>query len=337
MSDGIEVSVSSLQKVFSILRTLVPKGDITTPVGFHVRDSVLKIICIQGCVYQATVDIENTEAIGNATVMFRDISPLLPNTGVLELSFQSTYLTVSGEGFSADFPAAFSVVEPYTFKNLTYKELSSSVFQSGFKTLTGIGLEKLYNKISPVAIWDSIALQKFPNVWVQVRANGLPISAVIDMMHIQLLMRFDPQQVSIAEANTLVFKNNNAVLQIPCKPINEKSSITDMLKDMRSISKFTIGSYMERLRSVIKFGSKEFCKIALHESGISTTVSHSNATVSITTGNIETRVESVFELPIQLWLTLLRGIGSESVEILYGGGKVCLRTPFTIIVTHVLR
>ncbi len=337
MSDGIVVSAASFTNILSTLRVLVPKGDTEMPIGVYVNNGVLTIVCTQGCVYQAEVEIDDITTVAETTVLYRDISTLVPMTGEVELEFNSTYMSIHGEGFDADFPAAFSVVEKYNFSEVTFVEITSSMYLSGLMTILGTGLERLYNKISRIMIWDSVAVQKFPNVWIQVRANGLPVEAVLDTSHVKLLTQFSPTKVSISDASTLVFSNKTATLQLPCRPVQDKTKITELMSDMTPVSQFNISSYLEKLRSAVRFGAKEHCKIALHSSGIRTILSHSNVSVKVSMGDIHSDVVGVFELPIQLWLSLLRGIGSENVEVLYGGNKVCLRTPFTIIVAHVLR
>lgn len=335
MSNAVTVNVSDFRSVLNTLHVLVPKGETSMPIGVYVKSEKLTIVCVQGCVYQSEITVDNASEY-SITVMYRDISPILPTTGTIELEFTVTGILVSGEGFDASFPAAYSVVEKFDFSDIKYTEILSYVYHGGLKTILNVGLEKLYGTVSQIAIFDSIALQKLPNIWVQTRATGLQVNAVVDTDHASLLLKFDPTHVSDQYEGVLTFKEKQSVLQIPCKAPQDRSTILGLLDGMEKATRVGIGSYLERLKSVVKFGSKEHCKIAIHDGGIKSTLTHENSSVSITSGNVTTPIIAVVELPIQLWLSILKALGNDHIEILYGGGKLCLRTPFTIIVVRVL-
>lgn len=337
MSNGVVVNVAYLHRIFEVLRVLIPKGDSEMPLGIHVSKGEIVFTCTQGCLYKSTIPINDVDFVSSTTVLYRDILPLLNSSGELLIEFNPTFVSISGDGFEVSLPSAFSVIEDVDLSKAVYKELTSSLFLNGIKSIVDIGLEKIYGKSSPITVYNEIAIQKYPNVWVQTRANGMPANVMIDAMYLRLLLRLNPTHVSSDITGTLVFKSKQSLLQIPCKAVVDKVMITTLLNGMESCIKISIGSYTDRLRNIAKFGTSDYCKVYIYEEGLGTSLSNNNVTLKVTRGNCQSPVVGAFEIPIQLWLAILKGGGSEVIEILYGGDKVCLRTPFTIIVTHVLR
>ncbi len=336
MFEGITISLSSLRPVLDMLQLLVPKGESEVPVGLHKKGSELYITSTQGCAYQSHITIDYDGVI-DTTFMYRDITPLLPTMGDVMLYVLPNYVEISGEGFSVSFPIAYSTVEVLEIGTTNFRDIDSTVYQTGLSKITGMGLEKLLLKVSPIIIRDNIAIQKYPNVWVQTRANGLGVSAVIDTVHTKLLTRFSPTGVTDSIPGTLLFKGRNGTLQIPCRADNDSSSVKDLLVDMESVLTINLQSYLDKVRTLSKIDPKGHCNVILYESGMFTRMSVANSNMKIGIGNTTGEVVQTVTLPIQLWLSFLKCIGTDTrVEILVGGGKLCLRTPFVIILTRVL-
>lgn len=336
MSELLEVDASVLRKVFINLSSLLPKGTNTMPVGVHIKSGTVTIVALQGCVYQAEVPTTDLDAIHDVTIMYHDISPLLVGCNRIEFEVTPSSLIVNGEDFSVEFPFGYSSVAVQNFSNVSFKELNNYAYLDSFKKLISMNLDKLYNVASPIIILGDVALQKYGNTWVQVRTTGLSVNATVDLDHIRLLLKFVPTGVCISTPNTLLFKNKYSVLQLPCKRNIDSSLITDLMKDMTEPVTVNVKSYLERVKNIAKLESKQHCNIIVCEKGLKTTVTNAQSTVSVSTGDASSKVQKVVQLPMQLWLSCLRGLDADVIQILTGGDKICLRTQSVIIVTHAL-
>lgn len=336
MSAVLTVKASDLNKAISAINPLFPKGSAAIPIGLYVRKGHLKIVCLQGVVYQADIPVDDDFADYSATIMYYNITPLLPSSGELYLEFTPVSVILTGDGVEAEFSFGYSIVAEQNFSGLVFTSVSSSTYLDSFSHLLNLGLDKLYGLISPVVVMGDVSLQKFPNTWVQVRSNGLPFNATLDIEHVRLITKFMPTQVCTSIPNTLVFKNATSVLQVPCKNNVDNKKITELMSDMGDPIQINIKYYLERIRSMIKVDSKTHCKISIYNTGIKTTVAHENTSISISAGKTDGEVIKVCHLPIQVWSSLLKGLSAETIQILIGGDKLCLRTTTMIIVTRVL-
>lgn len=336
MSSAVKVGATVLRGVVEVLHHLVPKGESSMTVGLCVEKGTMVITCLQGCSYQATLPVESTGTFAHMSILYRDILPLMSGSDDIEVDFENDGVTFHTDLFSTYFRKSYGVVQKQPEPKGEFKQFTSSIYWSGLNRINKLTLDKMYNMPSPILIMANLAMQKYPNTWVQVRADGLPISGALDAQHVKLLLAFNAISVNMNEQGVLALKNKNAVMRIPYRPNNSQEKITKLLSDMTPICRFGGKGYLDRLRSMFKFATKEYCQITVHTEGLSTKTTNDGTEVVIKCGNTDSKVAGVVQLPVQLWLLLLRSVEDESAEILLGGGKICLRTVSLIIVTHVL-
>lgn len=337
MPELLKVDTSGLKKTLDNLSNLFPKGSQSMPIGVHIRKGVMTIVCIQGCVYQAEVIVDDIDFVSDVTIMYHDITPLLQKCVNIFFDITNTSLVMIGDNFEAEFVFGYSSVEVQQFSNTVFKQIQNVPYVlDNLNKIIKMNLNKQYSKMSPVQILGDVSLQKYGNAWVQVRTPGVPIDATLDYEHVKLLMKFVPMEVCTDFPNTLIFRNKYAILQLPCKINFDKTLITELLEDMNSCVTLNIENYTERVKNIAKLDSKQRCKIVIHNNGLSTSVSYENTNVRVSAGDVSTEVLSVVELPIQLWLSFLNGLDANKIQILTGGDKICLRTQHLIIVTHAL-
>jgi len=336
MSSVVRLKASNLRKVLTTIKPLFPKSTTEIPLGLQMSNGKLNIVCLQGLVFQSTIPVDDVLALNTATILYHDISTLLPSEGDIDIEFTPTHIYVYAKDFDVKFPVGYSVVEEQDFSKLAFSSINNSGFVEGFSRLLNMNLEKLMNQVSPIVVRNGLALQRFHNIWVQVRTTGLTFNAVLSTDHIKLLNKFVPSEVCTSIPGTLVFRNSTGILQLPCKPDNDTSKVTELMNDLGEPVNLHIRSYLERVKQIAKLDTKAHCNITLYKEGLKTTVSNNQVELSVKLGNTEHDVLQVCKLPIQLWITLLRGLDADIIQVLIGGGKICLRTGSTVILARVL-
>ena len=336
MSSILTLKASDVRRAFSALTPLFPKGSSNMSVGLHLSKGHLKVVCLQGVVYQADIPVDDELAIADATIIYYNITPLLPSIDNVYMEFTPMSVRLFGDDFETEFQLGYSVVEVQDFSKLVFSNIISNVYADGFSTIQHLGLEKLYNLPSPVIVMKDVAIQKYPNTWVQVRTSGLPFDATLDITHVNLLLKFAPKEVCTSIPNTLVFKNANALLQIPYKRNVDNNNILSLMQDLGEPITINIKRYLEKLKSMARVDTHSKCKISLFADGMKSTINYENTSISVSTGNCYGEAIKVCHLPMRMWLNYLNNIGAENIQILVGGDKLCLRTQSTIIITHAL-
>lgn len=338
MSTVITLPNKKLYGVLLDLSGMFPKGSAEMPIGIHVKNGKFKVVCLQGIVYQATLDLDDEYFDINidTTILYHDICVMLDKDSSTDISFEPTVVSFTGYDFQADFQLGYSSVEEQHFDDVIYKDITNQSYVEGLKTLNKAGLDKLYKLFEPVIIDNDIALQKYPNTWIQVRAIGLSFEAVLDIEHTKLLTKFKPSAYSDDLAGSILFKNNRAILQLPAKNNNSTGNILDLMKDFDTCVTLDIEKYVERIRAASKITTAPHCKITVFEKGLKTTIRQNNSEVSVSTGNTSGLVKKVCHIPLLVWMTFLKCLDAKIIQVLTGGDNLCLRTQSTIIVTRAL-
>lgn len=338
MSSRLIVATRDLLRCFITLNHLIPKGNENVPLGVKVNGEILTIICKSGCIYKTVISIKNeNNAKYDLSILYNDI------TALLDVETTNVYIEHTGTGiylYNSDFetllPSAYSVVSNVDFEGKFYKPVSNTLYQTGISRILAMNLDKLYNKVQPLLIYNDVGLIKYPNVWVQVRTTGLPFKGAIDLEHAKLLNQFKPKEICVTDKTNLILKNGNEILMIPRSSEIEDNTMLNILEDLNISVKLNTDKYLERIRRISKITNKPHCKITLFENGIKTSVDTGQSSTSVNIGYCNGNVIQTFSLPMSVWLSYLRATNDGTVEFLVGGDKLCMRTPYLIIVTSVI-
>lgn len=331
---AVSVRAQDLQACLSQIVPLVPKGTMYVPLGLHVHNNLLVVTCLQGCVFQSHIPVDSNE-IMSASIMYRDVTPLLPRSGDVTLKFATNFLELAASGVSVSFSSSYSVVAEQEFEEYDYTDMLSEDYLYNLRTLLGMNLDSIYKAVKPIHSYGKVSLLKFPNTIVQVRTSGLPINCTLDAEHVKLLLRFRPTKVH-RDGFMITFLNNSAVLQLPCKDNVDGNNFTDMLTDLGEPIVLNIDGYLEKVRNLSKALPKGKCTIVVHKEGVNTKLSADNTHANVSVGDAHSEVLQVVSLPTQIWLAFLKALGNSKIQILVGGGKLCLRNNSLVILTRVL-
>lgn len=334
MSATVKLSSAKLHECFQCLSLVAAKGSQLTPVSLSLKKDILTMTCLQGCVIQYSLNVEST---GNEefVFMFYDVTPIIPLTGDAEIEIDNYEVQVKGDSFKCAFPRGYGEPETYDFSQCSYTAIEHKDFSTGLKTILGMNLDKFYGQAVPVNIYGDIAVIKHACCYVQARAWGLPFTAQLDPDHVKMLIKFQPLEVSTSIADTIVFRRKNSIMQLPCRYEIPKNNFTEFLKGMESKCRVTLGGLHDRVREAAKVSNKSKCEILGTRAGLQVTITIENASSSLSVGDMNGDIQFVCMFHIQVFLAILKALGSGEIEILTGGDLVCLRTQTLIVLIRV--
>lgn len=339
MSTELTVNSKALLQALNVISYLIPKGINTVPLGVTLKDNVLRLTCKAGCIYTNDITVENMDNKEySISVLYHNIVPLVPTSGNMCLEFTQAGLSMHNDYFETLLPVGYSIVTEVDDKIKCgyFQPVSNQAYKVGISKLLNMNLDKLYERVKPIYVFRDISVLKYPNVHVQVRTTGLPFTGILDIEHAKLIEKFDPSEVCSQNRDMLVLRNENAYLQLPINSNVGENTFTKLMDDLANPVTLDLTGYLERMRNASKLAPKASCRITLYESGLKSTISVENVTTSISTGDTTTKVVQVVTLPIQVWLTFLKAVGSGMVQFLSGGQKLCMRTQSIIILAHVI-
>lgn len=336
MSTVVSVRAYKFRKCLQYLSPIFPKGTTEIPLGINLSKGKLTLTCTTGCVFQAVLDVDSQDTATATVIYYSTIGSFLPGEENIDIEFLPTGIQLSGDNFEVTLPMGYSTVLPYDFGKHYFKDIESLIYKDNMTTLLGMNLDKLYSKPRPIAIYQDVAVLKYPNTWVQIRTTGLSFVGSLDPEHVRMLCKFEPTRLSADEGNTLILQNDFATLRLPCRTDIEENNFVSLLKDMDKTLMLSFDGYLEKLRNASKIDSKSMCKLTIYEEGVKTTISVASTSMAVKAGKTDGDVLSVVHLPLQVWLAFIKALGNGVVQILVGGDKLCLRNQSLVILTRVV-
>ena len=337
MSAGAVVRAYELRRLLNDLSPLFPSGTHTIPVLFKLKQSDLVIACTTGCVYSNTLTVSNPDNESwEITVMYKNLLDFVVAEGQVRVEHAPYGVTLYGNGYSVQLPAGYSIISEPVMKDKDFKSVLSTGYVSGLSALVGMGLGNLYAVDKPVHMYGQVSVLKFPNVQVQARTPGIDVTAVIAPEHVRLLTRFGPDSWWTNGTDALIVRRDHAYLELPIDAVHEENTFVKLMDGLSSPISLDLEHYIDKLRSMAKMNARGRCKLAIKESGLVTTVSQDNLSITTTVGNDDGKVLNSVYLPMPLWMAMVKAAGNNKAEILFRGDVICLRTQAIIILARAL-
>lgn len=337
MSARCLVRANDLSSCFHDINPLIPKGAKDMAVLFELKGSTLTIAHTTGCVYKSELAVSNPEnSIETAIVMYKNLSDFIPNNGEIDIEIEAFGITLSDEDFTIQLPRGYSEIHLPDFPDVSYTTIETNTFTQGLLDLLNLGLANLYSVDKPIHVYGDISVLKYPNMQAQARTQGLPFKGLITPEHAKLLARFHPQEFYTDGTETLYMRKQGAYLVLPIQPLIEDNNFLNLMSRVDNPVTLSFDKYVDQVRSMAKLGKKLVCTITIYSDGILTKASADNVSIEAKTNVIGGEVLKVVQLPIDLWLALLKVVGNGKAQILYGEDCICLRTYSIILLVRAL-
>lgn len=337
MSAGITLRAYVLRKALNDVSPLFPTGSHTFPMLFKLSGSDLTLVCTTGCVYANTLEVSNPDNENwEITVIYKNLLEFITAEGLVTITHASYGVELSGDGYTINLPAGYSVITPPVFPEVGFTAVTHTGYIPGLDALVSMGLGSLYAADKPVHMYGQVSVLKFPNVQVQARTPGLDITALMSPEHVKLLTRFGADSWYTNNSDVLILKRDRAYMELPIEAIHEENLFVKQMEGLSAPVTLDLEHYLDKLRSMSKLNARGRCKLVIRETGVETSVNQDNLSIATAIGSKDGRVLSAVYLPLPLWMSMVKAAGNAKAQILYKGDIVCLRTQAIIILARAL-
>lgn len=330
----VGVNARALRAITYDAKMLIPKGQSTVPLRVQLKSGKMIFLIRSTCTYCAELQVD-TDEVADVVVNFLDISDYLPTEGSVNVEIAgNSGIRIESSAVSLILVPAYSTVEDVGSSDYEWKALENSSIVTALHTLSSTGLDGLYKKSPPVELFGSIAILKYPNIYIQTRAPEIGADIAITQECARYVQSFAPKEYALVSNDTVVFKKYETLLYVPVKIIHKGTTCKDIIPQGGYSLKLDLGGFLSKLSSMRKLGVDR-CDITLYESGMSAGITSNLSSINATVGNKGEFLTSL-ALPMQLVYIVFKLLGDAYCEILYKEGVLCLRTPTLVIVVHAL-
>ena len=337
MRTSVRAGARELYACLEDLRPLFGKGNNLIPVLFKVKADKLIVCCTSGCIYYNRVSVINEgNYSGEITVQYKNILDFIPKSGEVELQFHSYGLVFSSNDADIKLPIGYSIVTEHELKDIDFIPVDSQNFRIGINNMLNMGLSTIYKTEKNINIYGNVSTLMYPNVILQARTPGLPLAVTLTQDFAKHLSRFAPKAIASNKVDSVILKRDDAYLEIPAEPLKEENNFMKHMNGLSEPLRLDTEHYIDKLRNMSKLGNNVRAKLAIFKDGVRVTVEQDNISISSDLGNCSDSVLKVLYLPLSLYISMFKALGSTVIEMLYGKEIICLRSPALIIIARAI-
>lgn len=231
----VVVDAAKLKRMFRELKPILHRSDDGGLLGIFVDNNVLTITCKNGIIYerQFATDAQGSVAV---TVIYRDLSELLPSSGLALLTLSDRAVMISTSEFSTTLQAAYGEVTPYKRRCSSFKNISSAKLVTLAQMFTVLSpVSRTLKTESSVLLTSEVAICKYPSVWLEIPFTDFSTS--IGVRELRVIASFSPRSVGVAD-DAIEFLNDSALLAIPITPVGIVTTCNSIMRNPKPAIRF---------------------------------------------------------------------------------------------------
>ena len=318
----IHVNASELKTIFKDIKPIFKNATDAALMGFTVEKHIIYVTCSNGVVYEQQLASEHPGPY-SLTVLYQDLSELLPGRGVVELDLSPLFVGVRSEFMSATLQQANGMISRYRRRGEDFRKISTSEVKSWARLFSETApVAKSLQREAPVIFKPPYAVMKFPAFWLQLPNETL--DTVMPLNELKAVAEFAPTEFSVSE-DALEFKRGSAILAVPRNSVDSCKFVGDMLADHCPPKVFEGGSYLTKVQQFLRSVGPGSCRCHLYESGLDLEVNRPRVQSSLKVGKCAGPITTLptFLEYVQMFFKLC---GEASITITFGDRSLCMST-----------
>lgn len=299
-------------------------------IGFSLDKNVLTVTCKNGIIFEQRFPCD---AIGPlmVTVLYRDISELLPNQGTVTLDLSEKYVHLMSESFTTTFLAAYGEVRPYTRRIAEYKPCKASMYKTLASAFSELGaVAKSLKRESSVLLMPGRAICKYPTIWLEVAHNGLTTS--MSVKDLRTIANFNPKSYGYTN-EAVEFVNGNSLIVFPVVPVGECKTCKDVIVNPRDPKQLAILDTLETLQSFTR-AVQGPCKLTFYSDGYSVQYKSQEVEMTIRMGNCSGECYYTLDTYTEYLGMLFRLTSGRATHLYVGENAVMFEVPGELRLLH---
>lgn len=319
----VRVNAAELKTVFRDVKPILKSIKQGATLGFTVENHILYITCVNGIVYEQQLASEATGPY-YLTVLYQDLSELLPGTGVVDLDLAPCYVEVRSAAMSATLPVANSVISRYKRRCDSPSPIDPATVKQWARLYAETApVAKALGREAPIIFKPPYAVLKFPTFWLQLANTCL--ETTMGLSELKAVAEFAPTSVG-SSSEVLEFYRGSAVLALPRNATDSCKSIDDMVGDHTAAKVVRGASYLPKVQQFLRSVGAGECRCHFYTDGISLAVHRPTVQSSLRVG---TCTDSILEIPtfLEYVQMLFKLFADAPITVTEGKTSVRLKSP----------
>ena len=326
----VVLNAKEFKSMFSTLRPILRNAADGGLLGFSVSQHVLSVTCRNGVIFEQKFACEQDGPMF-VTVLYRDISDLLPGTGEVYVDLSEKLVHIKADGFTTTLLSAYGQVSPYRKRVQNYKQCDAKDYlrlARAFQELNAVA--KTLKRDAPVLLVPPRAICKYPTVWLEVAYRG--ISTSMGMKDLRTIANFEPKLYGVAE-DAIEFLNGSALLAYPLNKVGECKTCKDILVNPSEPKTLHVLESVENIQAMTRV-VRGPCKVSFYTDGYIVSYKNNEVEMSVSAGPCTGRCLYTLDTYTEYLMMIFHLIGESKAQLVVGDNAVMLEAPGKLRLLH---
>ena len=316
----IHVNAAEHRAVFRDIKPIF-KGIQDAPLlGFTVEGHVLYITCQCGVVYEQQMASEESGPY-SLTVLYQDLSELLPGHGTASLELTPLFVGVRTENMSATLQQANGMISRYKPRCKSYQKIPCDEVKRWARLFSETApVAKSLQREASIIFKPPHAIMKYSTFWLQV--DNTLLDTCMDLRELKAVADFGPTEFGTTE-DAIEFRRGAAIMALARTTAGSCKFVEDMLGDHEKPVTMAGGAYLPKVQQFLRSVGPGPCSCYFYSSGMDLAVNRPKAQSSLKIGRCDNLITS---LPTFLEYTqmVFKIFGDAPIDISKGRSSICL-------------
>ncbi|MDR1523241.1 MAG: hypothetical protein LBS29_04755 [Endomicrobium sp.] len=324
----------ALKSALDYIAFLYKGRDKASAVCFSVEDGIFRIIGEQSVLFQHSMTV-NVQEADTATVMFMDVSSLLPTDGFAEIEIVNNTVNISSSNFGVLLLPASSLLYAYAVDKervSMFNAMNLINLESKLRYVSSIA--KLFKTDIEVYFDGDYANIYFSTIWL--RHRGVSLNTTLTIENIRRIARFNPTG-SYTEEDALIFTKNSkdTILVIPLSKKKQKPDFEEALPRNIAMFDWKIGLLRNGLKAFNNTVKDGIVSLALDSEGVTKILAERGTLKAFYVSGYMGDIVFMLNIPIEYIILILGFIDTGEVKIGKDDNKVWIQGRNTDILMSV--
>lgn len=277
----VRINASDLKEAFKALKPLYKGSQSAMLIGFSVNDYILSITGLNNLLYEQRIACEFSGPY-SLTVLYQDLSELLPGTGTVDLELTPLYVGIKSQNMSAVLQQANGLLSPYKPRCSKFDTINPDELENWARTFAVTSpLVKSLGREAPIIFKPPYAVVKYPTFWLQLPNHVL--DTTMSLRELKTIAEYAPTQFSVA-GDVIEFKRGSSIMAMPRNTVDSCKYIDTLVQTHGEQHLLRTTSCLPKIQQFLRSVGAGSCKCFFYSDGIELSVSRATIQSSLKIG-----------------------------------------------------
>lgn len=306
-----------IKGIFTELSALLKKTQLSKAVTLRYKNGSMEVIGAANIVYRAlpvVLSQENTDAF-EVSFIFKDISSLLPDEGVLRVELTHNHVKFFSDNTHYTFAVEDALVPsiPDVDDRVVGEIIETKNLRESIRLIAKIlPLASIYKKSATYLFSGDFVQVRLPSVWVETPNTGLQLTLSTELTSLLYAFFDRAKTVEVMQNESWsLIKKDMSYLYVPVSPVGDVLKVEEVLPALMPVTEVNIKGLNDKIKILTRTMGKAEAEVFVGEEGIRVSVETDSSSIEYSSSNNLGNLLDKFKIRLEFLNAILDTVGSE--------------------------